>query len=124
MSTPARNNLRRTGATWVVFVVMLSLQPVRLRSTIRGTAAHLLLHVVMFGFAAIAPLLLSGNRAQESARAFFVLCLAVAIEIAQRLIYGHRTEWWDVEMDGAGVLLAFVAIRFWRLRRVCGNINN
>jgi hypothetical protein len=71
----------------------------------------------MFGFAASGPLLLSGNWVQESARAACVFCLAAGIEIAQRLIYSHHTEWWDFEIDAVGILTAFVAIRFWRIRR-------
>jgi hypothetical protein len=56
------------------------------------------------------------NRAQECARVICVLGLTGAIEISQGLIYGFRTEWRDLEADGIGVLIAFVAIRFWRFR--------
>jgi hypothetical protein len=112
----SRNGLRWAGTTWIVFLVVLSLQPLRLHSAIRGTASHFLLHVLLFGLAAVIPLLLSSNRVHESARAFCVFCLTGAIEIAQGLIYGFRTEWRDLEADGIGVLIALLAIRVWRVR--------
>jgi hypothetical protein len=99
-----------------VFLVVLSLQPLRLHAAMRGTLSHFLLHVVLFGFAAVIPLLLSANPADESARALCVFCLTGAIEIAQGLIYGFRTEWRDFAADGIGVLIAFLAMRFWRIR--------
>ena len=100
-----------------MFLVVSSLQPLRLRATVQGTAGHFILHVVLFGFAAVIPLLLSGNRAQESARALGVLCLTGGIEIAQGLIYGFHTELRDLEADGMGVLIAFLCIRLWRTLR-------
>jgi glycopeptide antibiotics resistance protein len=111
-----RHGLRWAATIWIVFLVVLSLQPLRLHGAIRGTASHIFLHVLLFGFAAVIPLLLSVNRAQECARVICVLGLTGAIEISQGLIYGFRTEWRDLEADGIGVLIAFVAIRFWRFR--------
>jgi hypothetical protein len=99
-----------------VFLVVVSLQPLRLHATIRGTAGHFFLHTLLFGFAAVIPLLLSMNPAHESARAFGVFCLTGALEIAQSLIYRFRTEWRDLEADGIGILIAFLAIRVWRIR--------
>jgi hypothetical protein len=112
----SRNSLRWAGTVWIVFLVVLSLQPLRLHAAIRGTASHVLLHVLLFGSAAVIPLLLSVNPAHECARALCVFCLTGAIEIAQGLIYGRRTEWQDLATDGIGVLIAFLAIRFWRIR--------
>ncbi len=106
--------MRRAGTIWIVFLVVLSLQPLRLHGVIRGRASHLFLHALLFGFAAVIPLLLSVNRAQECARVICVFGLTAAIEIAQGLIYGFRTEWRDLAADGVGILIAFVAIRFWR----------
>jgi hypothetical protein len=111
-----RSNLRWAGATWIVFLVLLSLQPMRLRPIARGTHGHLFVHLVLFGSAAVLPLLLSENRVAESVRALGILCLAAAIEIAQSRIYHHKTEWSDLEFDFIGVLTVFVAIRFWRIR--------
>ncbi|MGD1070139.1 MAG: hypothetical protein ABSB15_08360 [Bryobacteraceae bacterium] len=115
-----RSNLRWAGAVWILFLTILSLQPARLRATNRGTAAHFILHVVLFGLAAAAPLLLSENRLRTSVRALCVLCLAGAIEIAQGLIYRYKTEWSDFGSDGVGILIAFAAIRFWRVRKPVG----
>lgn len=112
-----RSNVRRAGAVWILFLTILSLQPVRLRATNRGTAAHFILHVLLFGLAAAAPLLLSQNRPQASARALGILCLAGAIEIAQGLIYRYKTEWWDFGFDGVGILLAFALVLLWRFRK-------
>jgi|SRR5580658_9753072 hypothetical protein len=111
-----RSNLRWAGATWIVVLVLLSLQPIRLRATVRGTTGHFFVHIVLFGSAAVLPLLLSENRVAEAVRAFSILCLAAAIEIAQSRIYHLKTEWSDLEFDCIGVLTVFVAIRFWRIR--------
>jgi len=112
----SRNGLRWAGTVWIVFLVVLSLQPLRLHAAIPGTASHFLLHLLLFGFAAVIPLLLSVSPAHETARALCVFCLTGAIEIAQGLIYGFRTEWRDLATDGIGILIAFLAIRFWRIR--------
>jgi len=112
----SRRTLRWAGAAWIAFLVLVSLQPLRLRATVRGTTGHLFVHLVLFGSAAVLPLLLSENRVAESVRAFGILCLAAAIEIAQGRIYHIKTEWSDIEFDCIGVLTVFVAIRFWRIR--------
>jgi hypothetical protein len=94
----------------------LSLQPVRWKGAGRG-AGHFLVHSVLFGLAAAAPLLLSENCPQASLRAFCILALAGAIEISQALIYHNKTEWLDFGVDGVGILVAFAAIRIWHFRR-------
>jgi hypothetical protein len=119
----SRSALRQAGATWIVFVVAMSLQPARLRATSHG-AAHLVLHLLLFGLAAIIPLLLSGNWTQEAARAFSVFCLGVGVEIAQGLMSRHHPEWRDVKVDGIGVLAVFLAIRFCRIRRAMRETGN
>jgi hypothetical protein len=112
-----RSGLRWAGTAWIVLVVALSLQPLRLRATSHGSAGHLVLHLVLFGSAAVGPLLLSGNRIQEAARALSFFCLAGAVEFTQSWIYRYpHPEWKDFEVDGIGVLIAFLAIRFCRIR--------
>lgn len=111
-----RNNLRYAGAVWTSLVVALSLQPLRLRATSHG-AGHVFLHIGLFGFAAVFPLLLSESLAQQTARSWYVLCLAIAIEIAQGVIYRQHTEWTDVQVDGIGILIAFLVIRLCRIRQ-------
>ena len=112
-----RGSLRYAGAVWIVCVVALSLQPLRLRAASHGRGGHVVLHVALFGFAAVAPLLLSQNGSQEAARALYVLCLAGAVEIVQGHIYRFHTEWKDVTFDAVGILIAFLVIRLYRVRR-------
>jgi hypothetical protein len=111
-----RNLLRWAGAGWFVCLVALSLQPVRLHGTTSG-AGHLLFHLGLFLLGAVFPLLLSETLTQQVARALCIICLAGAIEIAQGRIYRVHTEWRDIAVDGAGVLIAFLAIRFRGIRR-------
>jgi hypothetical protein len=72
----------------------------------------------VFGFAALFPLLLSVNRLQTCARALCVLCLAVAIEVGQSLLYRHRTEWRDFRADVLGIMAAVVLSRLVRMTRL------
>jgi hypothetical protein len=110
-----RKNLRRAAASWIVFLVVFSLQPLRLRTVAGGKPLHPALHVIAFGLAALFPLLLSVNRTQEWARALGVLFPGVGIEMGQSLIYGHHTEWKDFRADVLGVLFALVMIRCGRI---------
>jgi hypothetical protein len=57
-----RNFLRWAGTVWIVMLVALSLQPVRLHATSHGTD-HVVLHLWLFGISAVAPLLLSESSA-------------------------------------------------------------
>jgi hypothetical protein len=97
-------------------VVILSLQPYRLRATYRGTTAHLVLHVAAFAVAALFPSLLSPNRMRAWVNALCLCALAGVIEFSQSVIYRQRTEWTDLEADLFGILLAFVLTRFSPLR--------
>jgi hypothetical protein len=45
-----------------------------------------------------------------------VLCLAVAIETSQYLLYNNPFEWWDVRDDTIGILIAALLIRRTRVR--------
>ncbi len=118
-SSATRRTLRWAGAAWIMFLVVLSLQPLRWRRTNQGTSGHGLLHLVSFGIATIFSLLLSKNLFQSCKRAFCVLALAGGIEVAQGRLYRYHTEWRDVLADGLGVLVAFVAfplLRSWNTR--------
>jgi VanZ family protein len=110
-----RKNLRRAAASWIVFLVVFSLQPLRLRAIAGGKPLHPALHVIVFGLAALFPLLLSANRMQEWVRALGILFLGIGIEMGQSFIYGHRTEWRDFRADVLGVLGAVVMIRCARI---------
>jgi hypothetical protein len=98
---------------WIAFLTIMSLQPVRPRGIGSGTA-HFILHVTLFGLAAMVPLLLGESGLQQAARALSVVFLAGGVEIGQALIYHKRIEWRDVEFDALGVLIAFVLVRFYR----------
>ena len=105
--------LRWTGAAWIAALVVLSLQPLRPHRLITRPAGHFVLHILLFGSAAVVPLLLSRNRRQQAVRALCLFCLASAIEFCQALIYVKHMEWKDVEIDGFGILIAFTAMSLW-----------
>ena len=107
----SRKNLRRAAASWIVFLAVFSLQPLRLRAIAGGKPLHPALHVIVYGLAALFPLLLTVNRMQEWGRALGVLFLGIGIEMGQSLIYRHRTERRDFKADLLGVLTALVMIR-------------
>jgi len=111
----SRRNLRRAATAWIVFLIVFSLQPLRLRAIAGGKPLHPALHVIVYGLAALFPLLLSVNRMQESVRALGVLFLGFGIETGQSFLYGRHTEWRDLRADVLGVLAAMVAIRFGRI---------
>ena len=91
---------------WIVILVISSLQPFRPVIMARnGTWAHLILHVLVFGFAAFLLL----NRAVASwVVVLGTLCLATGIELLQHLIYGQRLEWRDLCADALGIALAIL----------------
>jgi hypothetical protein len=109
---------RWASAAWIFLLTVLSLQPLRPRATLRGTPAHVAVHILAFGSAALMPLILAANRAQLWFRTFCLLSLAVAIEIGQGLIYHQRTEWTDFEADGLGIVIALFLILLSRIRGV------
>jgi VanZ family protein len=106
-----RSNLRRAATAWIVFLIVFSLQPLRLRAIAGGKPFHPALHMIVYGLAALFPLLLSVNRTQESVRVLGVLFLGIGIEMGQSFIYGRRTEWGDFKADVLGVLAALVMAR-------------
>lgn len=110
-----RRQLRCAAAAWIVLLTVISLQPLRLRAIAGGQPLHPVLHFILFGGAALFPLLLSANRAQAWIRALFVLCIGICVEMGQSLLYRHRTEWRDFEADALGVVAAAIVIRTGRL---------
>ena len=113
-----RKNLRRAAAVWIVFLVVFSFQPLRLRAIAGGKPLHPALHVIVYGLAALFPLLLSVNRIQEWVRALGVLFLGVGVEMGQSFLYGHRTEWRDFRADALGVVFVLITIRCARIVRL------
>ena len=112
-----RNLLRWAGAGWFVCLVALSLQPVRLHGTTSG-AGHLLFHLGLFLLGAVFPLLLSETLTPTGGESLvYYLPRGCDFEIAQGRIYRVHTEWRDIAVDGAGVLIACLAIRFRGIRR-------
>lgn len=114
----SRPILRWAGAVWILLLVVVSLQPLRPRATVRGTFAHMVVHVLAFGLAAAAPLLLSVKRLQLWIRTLCLLGMSATIEIGQAVIYHQRTEWSDFGADGIGILIALLLILItWRRSR-------
>jgi hypothetical protein len=109
-----RHKLRLAAAVWIALLVAFSLQPWRLRAIAGGRPLHPALHVVMFGLAALFPLLLSASLVREWTRALSVLCLGIGIEVVQGLVYRHHTEWKDFKSDVLGILSAILVVRFGR----------
>lgn len=118
-----RVTLRWAGAAWILLLVVISLQPLRPRATIRGTSAHVVVHILAFGLAAAAPLRLSVSRLQLWLRTLYLLGLAAGIEIGQAVIYHQHTEWTDFEADGIGITIALLAILIaWNTRGGPGDL--
>jgi len=101
-----RGLLRWAGAAWIALLTGFSLQPWRWKATSGPTPTHLGLHALVFGIAALSPILLSRTRLNGWLRALGVVALAAAIELAQAVLYRHRMEWHDLQADALGVLLA------------------
>ena len=85
----------------------------RLRAIAFGKPLHPLLHASMFGLAAL-MLIQGASPKQRLIRASGILLVAVGLESAQSMIYGHRTEWKDFWSDTFGVLFALLIARGFR----------
>jgi hypothetical protein len=101
-----RQRFRRLSSwiptAWVIFLVVVSLQPLRPTSTKSGTPAHLFVHVLVFGFTAFLLQL------RPKAAFLCPLVLAAAIELTQHFIYRHKFEWHDLLADVLGIALAIL----------------
>src|SRR5579862_8469762 len=104
-----RATLRPVAITWIAFLVAISLQPWRPRGESQSIV-HQVWHLVSFGAAGLMLLVLSRGRKQHWAAAAMVICLAVAIETSQHLLYKGPFEWWDVRDDTIGVLVGAALI--------------
>ena len=108
---PTPGALSSAAWVWIAILIVVSLQPVRLRAIAFGKPLHPLLHASMFGLAAALMLIRSAGPARRLIRTFGILLVAAALEIAQSMIYGHRIEWKDLGSDAVGILIAVVAAR-------------
>jgi hypothetical protein len=108
-----RRGLWWAGALWIVFLTLMSLQPIRPNGLGTGPG-HIVLHIVLFASAASVPLLLAEDGWHEAARAFCLICFAACVEIAQSALYRKPIEWSDVGFDAVGVLGVFAAVRVYR----------
>ena len=102
---------------WIVCLTGVSLQPYRPAGE-SESMVHRVAHVFAFGVAALLPLVLSRGNRQAWMAALGVVCLALAIETAQWLLYDDVLEWWDVRDDVIGVAIAIALIRWTRIRRL------
>ena len=112
-----RQALRLVAIVWIVCLIAVSLQPYRPAGE-SDTIRHRVFHVLSFGAAALMLLALGTDAKRESIAGLSVLCLAVAIETSQFLLYKNPFEWWDVRDDTIGILIAAVLIRRTRVRRL------
>ena len=105
---------KRVALAWVVLVIVLSLQPARMRQTYGHTIEHAVMHVVLFGLTGVILLALARNRREQFNAVAGVVCLGIGIEISQYLIYTlPGFEWWDVRDDVIGAVIALVIHQVW-----------
>jgi hypothetical protein len=112
-----KDRLRQLVIVWILSLVAISLQPYRPRGESRSIV-HRALHIIAFGSTGLILLALGTGGKQEWTATLTVVCLAVAIESAQHLLYRGPFEWWDVRDDAIGLLLAVLVIRRTRIRDV------
>ena len=105
---PRTGNFLWIPAAWVICLVIVSLQPVRSDEIRAGTAAHLALHLLAFGFPALLFQIFITRRIWALVSASTVILVAVGIELAQRSLYHHRFEWEDLLADFLGVVIALL----------------
>jgi len=109
--------LRPVAYAWIALMTVFSLQPFRFGATRQGTHSHVPAHIAAFGGAAILFLISSKSRAEEWFCAASLISLAVAIEVAQWLIYKGVFEWWDIRTDAAAIVAAALLIQGLGARR-------
>lgn len=110
-----RRALRLIAILWIAGLVAVSLQPWRPEGESQSIV-HQVSHLISFGAAGVMLFALSNDSRQAWRAALGILCLAVAIETSQHLLYKNPFEWWDVRDDTIGVLFGGVLIRWTRIR--------
>jgi len=92
----SNGKIRWLIALWAIFLVIFSLQPLRLSAARGGTWTHLILHTLAFGLPAFVLV-----RLRVSKRALLIcsIGLALCIEAAQSIIYRNPFEWQDLGAD-------------------------
>jgi hypothetical protein len=106
-----RHRLRLLATFWIVGLVAVSLQPWRPHGESQSNL-HQLSHLVSFGTAGLMLFALSRNIKQVWTAALGIICLVLAIETSQRLLYRNPFEWWDVRDDTIGVAFAWMLTRW------------
>jgi hypothetical protein len=110
LKKPTRAILRRVAIVWIVCLIVLSLQPLRVPDTRVRNYKHQIEHVLAFGSTAMLLLVLARNRREVVSAVGGVVLLGIAIEISQYLIYSlPMLEWWDIREDTIGAALALAA---------------
>lgn len=113
----SRKRLRLIAAFWILTLTAVSLQPYRPHGESQS-AAHPIIHIAMFGIAALLLLAPAESRKGQWMAAFGVVALALFIETAQHLMYKNVLEWWDVRDDIIGLLIAVALNRWTRIGRL------
>jgi hypothetical protein len=95
-------------AAWIICLVIVSLQPERLRVDRSSYMTHLFLHVIAFGFPIFLLHVLVPSRLWAWVAILGTCSVAAGIEFAQRLIYHSRFEWADLFADILGIVIAML----------------
>lgn len=113
----SRQSLRIVAILWIASLIAVSLQPYRPPGETHS-ARHRVMHVLAFGAGALMLMALGTDGKRQALGALIILSVALAIEMAQQTIYKGPFEWGDVRDDAIGILIAALAIRRTRVRRL------
>jgi hypothetical protein len=95
---------------WVIFLMIVSMQPLRSGLARAGSVTHVILHVLVFGFTACLLHMWGARPASPWVAALGTFWLAVGIELAQHLVYRHTFEWQDLFADVLGTVIAILLL--------------
>jgi hypothetical protein len=109
-----RNRTRQI--LWLVFVAILSLAPLRVKTALRTIGfLHNAGHVLIFGLSAAILTMGAVSRASQARRVAFTLLFCIALEALEARLYHNQFEWTDLFLDCFGI--AIFHVMFW-LRRL------
>ena len=101
------------GLLWIAGLAYFSLRRIVPHAG-PGTQLHRIEHMAAFGVLGLLLLVVCRTRVQEWLAVLAIVCLALALEDGQHLLFKNVTfEWWDVRDDIIGLLFAWLLIRSW-----------